>query len=103
VRIDFDPARVRRGAPPDVAILADARVALAAGLSAKSPQAAVRTQAIAKVKAEVAAEFDRSVAPQMSFLRAFARPLPKTPCLSPTTRRWPTLRRLPFLFTRRDK
>src|SRR6202789_64614 len=29
VRIDFDPAQFRRGAPPDVAILADARVALA--------------------------------------------------------------------------
>ena len=43
VRIDFDPVQFRRGAPPDVAILADARAALAAiaaGLGAKSPQAA---------------------------------------------------------------
>jgi acetolactate synthase-1/2/3 large subunit len=73
VRVDFDPAQFRRGAPPDVAIVADARGALAAlvaALGAKSPQAAARTQAIAKVKAEVAAEFDRSLAPQMNFLRA---------------------------------
>jgi acetolactate synthase I/II/III large subunit len=73
VRIDFDPAQFRRGAPADVAILADARVALAAlaaGLGPTSPQAAARTQAIHKVKAEVAAEFDRRLAPQMNFLRA---------------------------------
>jgi thiamine pyrophosphate-dependent acetolactate synthase large subunit-like protein len=69
-----------RGAPPDVAILADARGALAAlvaALGAKSPQAAARTQAIAKVKAEVAAEFDRSLAPQMSFLRAIREASPE--------------------------
>ncbi len=80
VRIDFDPAQFRRGAPPDVAILADARVALAslaAGLGAKSPQAAARTQWVAKVKAEVAAEFDRSLAPQMSFLRAIREACPE--------------------------
>ena len=80
VRIDFDPAQFRRGAPADVAILADARAALAAvaaGLSAKSPQAAARAQAIAKVKAEVAAEFDRSLAPQMSFLRSIREATPE--------------------------
>ena len=80
VRIDFDPAQFRRGAPPDVVVLADARVALAAlaaGLGAKSPQAAARAQQIAKVKAEVAAEFDRSLAPQMSFLRAIREACPE--------------------------
>jgi acetolactate synthase I/II/III large subunit len=80
VRIDFDPAQFRRGAPPNVAILADARAALAAiaaGLGAKSPQAPVRMQLIAKVKAEVAAEFDRSLTPQMSFLRAIREACPE--------------------------
>jgi acetolactate synthase I/II/III large subunit len=80
VRIDFDPAQFRRGASPDVAILADARMALAAlaaELGAPSPQVAARTQAIAKVKAEVAAEFDRSLAPQMTFLRAIRAATPE--------------------------
>jgi acetolactate synthase I/II/III large subunit len=80
VRIDFDPAQFRRGAPPDVAILADARAALAAlaaGLGAKSPQASARAQLVAKVKAEVAAEFDRRLAPQMSFLRAIREASPE--------------------------
>ena len=80
VRIDFDPAQFRRGAPPDIAILADARVALAAlvaGLGAKSPQAAARAQWVAKVKAEVAAEFDKSLAPQMSFLHAIREAAPE--------------------------
>ena len=80
VRIDFDPAQFRRGAPPDVAILADARAALAAlaeRLGAKSPRAAARTQAVAKVKAEVAAEFDRSLAPQMNFVRAIRAATPE--------------------------
>jgi acetolactate synthase-1/2/3 large subunit len=79
VRVDFDPAQFRRGAPPDVAILADTRAALAAlaaGLGAKSPLAAARAQLVAKVKAEVAAEFDRSLAPQMSFLRAIREAAP---------------------------
>src|SRR6202040_307917 len=63
-----------------VAVLADARSALAAvadGLGVKSPQAAARTQAIARVKAEVAAEFDKSLAPQMSFLRAIREACPE--------------------------
>jgi acetolactate synthase-1/2/3 large subunit len=80
VRIDFDPVQFRRGAPPDVAILADARTALAAvaaRLRAESPQAPVRAQAIAKVKAEVAAEFDTSLAPQMNFLRAIRQACPE--------------------------
>jgi acetolactate synthase-1/2/3 large subunit len=80
VRIDFDPAQFRRGAPPDVAILADARAALAAlvaRLAAKSPQAPARAQLVAKVKAEVAAEFDRRLAPQMSFLRAIREACPE--------------------------
>jgi acetolactate synthase I/II/III large subunit len=80
VRIDFDPAQFRRGAPPDVAILADARMAvaaLAARLGAKNPQAGARAQRIAEVKAEVAAEFDRSLAPQMSFLRAIREATPE--------------------------
>jgi acetolactate synthase-1/2/3 large subunit len=79
VRIDFDPGQFRRGAPPDVAILADARAALAAlasGLRAKTPQAGARAQLIAKVKAEVAAEFDRSLAPQMGFLGAIREAAP---------------------------
>jgi acetolactate synthase-1/2/3 large subunit len=80
VRVDFDPAQFRRGAPPDVAILADARAALAAlaaGLAAKSPQAPTRARLIAKVKAEVAAEFDRRLVPQMSFLRAIREAAPE--------------------------
>lgn len=80
VRIDFDPAQFRRGAPPDVAILADARAALAelaAGLGAKSPQAPARAQLVAKLKAEVAAEFDEILAPQMSFLRAIREASPE--------------------------
>jgi acetolactate synthase-1/2/3 large subunit len=80
VRIDFDPPQFRRGAPPDVAILADARAALAAlaaGLGAKSPHASARAQLVARVKAEVAAEFDRSLAPQMSFVRAIREAAPE--------------------------
>jgi acetolactate synthase I/II/III large subunit len=79
VRIDFDPAQFRRGAPPDVPILADARAALAAlaaRLGAKSPHASVRAELVAKVKADVAAEFERSLAPQMSFLRAIREVAP---------------------------
>ena len=80
IRIDFDPAQFRRGAPPDVAILADARAALAelaAGLGARSGEAPARAQWAAKVKAEVAAEFDRSFAPQMSFVRAIREAAPE--------------------------
>jgi acetolactate synthase-1/2/3 large subunit len=80
VRIDFDPAQFQRGASPDVAILADARAALAAivaGLGARSPQEAARARWVAKVKSEVAAEFDRSLAPQMSFLRAIRAASPE--------------------------
>ena len=80
IRIDFDPAQFRRGAPPDVAILADARAALAAlaaGLGAKSAEAPARAQWVAKIKAEVAAEFDRSLRPQMSFVRAIREAAPE--------------------------
>ena len=80
VRIDFDPAQFRRGAPPDVAILADARAALAelaASLGARNAEAPARARLVAKVKAEVAAEFDRSLIPQMSFLRAIREATPE--------------------------
>jgi acetolactate synthase-1/2/3 large subunit len=80
VRVDFDPAQFRRGAPPDVAILADARAALgalAAGLTTTSPQAPARAQLVAKARAEVAAEFDRRLAPQMSFLRVIREASPE--------------------------
>jgi acetolactate synthase-1/2/3 large subunit len=80
VRIDFDPAQFRRGAPPDVAILADARAALAAlaaELGPRPPQALDGTQAIAEVKAEIAAEFDRRLASQMNFLRAIREAIPE--------------------------
>jgi acetolactate synthase-1/2/3 large subunit len=80
VRIDFDPAQFRRRDPPDVAVLAEARTALAAlaaELGRRPPRAAHGTQAIDKVKAEVAAEFDRRLAPQMSFLRAIREAIPE--------------------------
>jgi acetolactate synthase-1/2/3 large subunit len=95
-RINFDPAQSRRGAPPDVAILADARVALgalAAALGTKGRQAAATTQAIAKVKAKVSAEFDGSLAPQMSFLRAIREATPEDAVFVADTFRWPMLRR----------
>jgi acetolactate synthase I/II/III large subunit len=75
-RIDIDPAEMRRLAV-DLGIVADsadAARALAARVGARDDPA--RAAAIARAKAEVAAEI-RSVQPQMSFVEAIREALPE--------------------------
>lgn len=76
-RIDIDPAEMRR-LTVDLGIVADtadAARALAAQLGAARPDSA-RAAAIARAKAEVAAEI-QSVQPQMSFIEAIREALPE--------------------------
>ena len=73
IRIDLDPAQFGRGEAADAAIEADARDALAAlfgALERSGPSRPSRLDELARLKASVAAEFDRELAPQMGFVRA---------------------------------
>ncbi len=79
IRIDIDAAQFRRGAPPDVAIEADAALALAAlaaeldGVGARRES---REAALLQLKAEMQSHLERELAPQMHFLRSLRAALP---------------------------
>ena len=78
VRIDIDPAEMRRS-PPDVAVVADARaatVALLRAVEAASAPAPSRGAAIADAKAWAEVEI-RQVQPQLAYLEVLRQVLPE--------------------------
>jgi acetolactate synthase-1/2/3 large subunit len=79
IRVDFDPAQFKHGAAPEIAIHADAREAIAAlgaELEHTGGRPPSRADEFARLKASVAAEFDKKLAPQMSYVRAIREALP---------------------------
>ncbi len=78
IRIDVDPAEMLRISRPDIAIVADAAMAVAgldAALARSAP--AARLSDFRALKADTIAAFDRDTAPQMGFLRAIRSALPE--------------------------
>lgn len=79
IRIDVDQNRFRIGAPPAVAITADAPQALVA-LSGRLQGVPIQNESwaetIARAKAAISARIDTELAPQMSYLRGMAEALP---------------------------
>jgi acetolactate synthase-1/2/3 large subunit len=78
IRIDLDPSEITRHARPEVALLADAGVALRALLPQihKSERAAWRAR-VADTRAEVLALLRRELAPQLGFIDAIRGALPE--------------------------
>jgi len=79
IRIDTDPGRFALGAAPEIAIEADAPLALEAladAVQASSPAKIGRAGAIASLKAEIAEAFATRLAPQMAFIDALRDVLP---------------------------
>ncbi len=78
VRIDIDPAEIDRISRPSVALVADAKRAVAALLAAlPSRQRPSRETELAARKTETIATFDRTMTPQMRYLRAIRAALPE--------------------------
>lgn len=85
IRIDTDPKRFAIGAPPAVAIAADAPQALAAlcaklqgpGTDAEKTGKEAWATAIADAKTATAARLDAEIAPQMAYLRGITKVLPQ--------------------------
>ncbi len=78
IRIDTDPARFALGRPPEIAIEADAPLALAALAAAVTgPARRERAGALAALKAEVAQAVSTRLAPQMAFIRILRETLPE--------------------------
>jgi len=78
LRIDIDPEEIDRVQSPDVAICADAKLALAAldaELAAVCPPRPSREQELVALKAAMAEEYAR-VQPQMDYLRVMREVLP---------------------------
>ena len=80
VRIDIDPTEINRISKPEIGIVADARIALQALLSAldrhNSPRTS-RKQELTNLKAEFQATFEEKIAPQMGYLRVIREELPE--------------------------
>ena len=80
VRIDIDPTEINRISTPEIGIVADARIALQALLSAldrhNSPRTS-RKQELTNLKAEFQAAFEEKIAPQMGYLRVIREELPE--------------------------
>ena len=80
VRIDIDPTEINRISTPEIGIVADARIALQALLSAldrhNSPRTS-RKQELTNLKAEFQATFEEKIAPQMGYLRVIREELPE--------------------------
>ena len=78
IRLDIDPAEMRR-APPDIAMVADAAAgtrALLAALRKRAVQTGGRRQAIHDARAAAEAEI-QSIQPQFAYLRAIRAVLPE--------------------------
>ena len=79
-RIDIDPTEINRISTPEIGIVADARIALQALLSAldrhNSPRTS-RKQELTNLKAEFQATFEEKIAPQMGYLRVIREELPE--------------------------
>ena len=80
VRIDIDPTEINRISTPEIGIVADARIALQALLSAldrhNSPRTS-RKQELTNLKTEFQAAFEEKIAPQMGYLRVIREELPE--------------------------
>ncbi|MDF2235269.1 thiamine pyrophosphate-binding protein [Albimonas sp. CAU 1670] len=81
IRVDLDPAQFSRGAPPTVAIEADAAEAIPALAQALAgaeiaADVSARQARTAELKAAKAAIFEERLAPQMAYLRAIRAALP---------------------------
>ena len=80
IRIDIDPTEINRISTPEIGIVADARIALQALLSAldrhNSPRTS-RKQELTNLKAEFQATFEEKIAPQMGYLRVIREELPE--------------------------
>ncbi len=78
IRIDTDPSRFALGRPPEIAIEADAPLALAALAEAvAAPGRGTRAGALAPLKAEIADAISTRLAPQMAFIRILRALLPE--------------------------
>jgi acetolactate synthase-1/2/3 large subunit len=80
VRIDVDPAEVGRAARPAVAVVADAKPALAAlaeRLARHNRRRPSRVDDLAKLKGDMARVFADKVGPQMTFLASIRAELPE--------------------------
>jgi len=80
IRVDIEPAQFQRGAAPDIAICADAREALAMlanALERKGAHQPSRRDELVRLKAKIAAEYERQLAPQMAYIRALQTALPE--------------------------
>jgi len=79
IRIDIDPVQFGRGQPPDVAIAADARAALAALVAELGalPNRPSREAALRDLKTATEARFHQTLAPQMAFLDSLRAALPE--------------------------
>ncbi len=80
LRIDLDPTEINRIAPPEIGMVADARIALQALLPAverhHSPRPS-RKQELTELKAEFQAAFEEKIAPQLGYLRVIREELPE--------------------------
>ena len=78
IRIDIDPKQFSRGQPPDVAIEADAKEALAALLAELGDgHKPSREAALLRLKAETAAALRKTLVPQMMFLDSLRAAMPE--------------------------
>jgi acetolactate synthase-1/2/3 large subunit len=79
IRIDIDPGEITRFARPSLAIVADAKAALAAlhpALARHAPRRASRRDELAALKAAIDARLDQTLGPQCEYLRAIRAELP---------------------------
>jgi acetolactate synthase-1/2/3 large subunit len=78
VRIDIDAAQFGRGAAPDAALHGDARAVTAALLARlpAAPSRPSRREEMRRLKADIASVFNRSLGPQMAYVRALRSALP---------------------------
>lgn len=79
IRVDIDPAQVRRICDPEVGIVGDAAMVLAAlgkTLTENNHQAESREQELTELKAAIDAEVRAKVGPQMAYLDVIREELP---------------------------
>lgn len=77
IRIDVDPTEMVRISRPDVEVVADAAIAVAAlDAAVGGANRTARASELAALKRDTLAAFDRDMAPQMAFLRAIRDALP---------------------------
>lgn len=79
IRIDIDPVEIKRLMPANLAIVSDAKKALAALIPAlvrSNRSRPSREEELTGLKATIMAELDRKLAPQMAYVRVLREELP---------------------------